>query len=104
MKNGCQFSGQASHFLRSLQKQNMDLLERIDSLIEKYKKEHRGEAPLYLVVSPDESAAVREEIRKRENAPDIAVISTYKDVRIAEHPAMLDGKMYVSNELPETGS
>lgn len=88
----------------ALKKQNMDLLARIDTLIEKYKKEHRGEAPLYLVVSPDESVAVREEIRKRENAPDIAVVSTYNDVKIAEHPAMLNGNMYVSNELPETGS
>lgn len=82
----------------------MDLLARVDALIENYKKEHRGEPPLYLVVSPDESVAVREEVRKKENAPDIAVVSTYKDVRIAEHPSMLNGKMYVSNELPETGS
>ncbi len=82
----------------------MDLLARVDMLIEQYKEAHRGEAPLYLVVSPDESSAVREAIQKKEKAPDIAVISTYQGVRIAEHPAMLNGNMYVSNELPETGS
>jgi hypothetical protein len=83
---------------------NYPLLNQIDKLISSFKENHHGEAPLYIVVSPDESKAVREELKQKENIKDGMIINTYRDIKIAEHPSLLDGKMYVSNELPETGS
>ena len=80
------------------------MLNKIDQLIEKYKKDHKGEAPLYIVLSPDESKAVMQQIKEDNNHPDNYVITTYKDIKIAEHPSLLNGNAYVSNELPETGS
>jgi hypothetical protein len=79
-------------------------LEHIDRLIEAYKKNHKGMNPLYIVLSPDEIKQARDDIRARENHPADYIITEYRDLKLAEHPALLNGQSYVSNELPETGS
>jgi hypothetical protein len=80
------------------------LLERIDKLVDKYKKEHKGEAPLYIIVSPDENEKIIQLIKAKSSLPDGHIVTTYNGIKLAEHPQQLNGKMYVSNELPETGS
>ena len=79
-------------------------LKHIDRLIDDYKKNHKGMKPLYVVLSPDEIKQTREEIRAQENHPPDYIITEYRDLKLAEHPALLNDKAYVSNELPETGS
>ena len=80
------------------------LLNKIDQLIEKYRQDHKGEAPLYIALSPEEAKAAMKEIKEENNHPDDYVITTYKNIKIAEHPSLLNGNAYVSNDLPETGS
>lgn len=80
------------------------LLQHIDSLIEKYRKNHKGEAPLYIVLSPDERKEVTEALKVRQNASEDTIITTYKDIKLTENPGLLKGNIYVGNELPETGS
>ena len=96
----------ASQFPRCIQRQKMEnhLLEKIDSLIERYKKEHKGELPLYIIVSADENKEIVNNIRSIENYPKDQIVTNYKGIKIAEHPHQGEGKIYVSNELPETGS
>jgi hypothetical protein len=88
----------------SIKNMNLELTNHIDKLIDEYTRNHAGEPPLYIVVSPDESKMLRESIRKKNDHPEEYVITTYRDIKIAEHPALLNGKSYVSSELPETGS
>jgi hypothetical protein len=80
------------------------LLERVDSLIEKYKKEHKGEAPLYIIVSADENKELMKLIKDANNFAKDQIVTSYNGIKIAEHPQQINGKIYVSNELPETGS
>lgn len=80
------------------------LLKKIDQLVEAYKKNHKGEPPIYVILSAEEIKEAREAIRNINGYPDSFVITTYKDLKLAEHPQLLPGKPYVSNELPETGS
>ena len=80
------------------------LLEKIDSLIERYKKEHKGEPPLYIVVSSEENKKIISTIRTANNYPKNQIVTEYNGIKIAEHPQQIEGKIYVSNELPETGS
>lgn len=80
------------------------LLPHVDQLIDNFKKENRNQAPLYIVMSPEESKALVEEIRVMKNHPQDYIITSYKDIKIAANPSLLNGKWYVSNELPETGS
>jgi hypothetical protein len=80
------------------------LLNHIDQLIEKFQHQNNGEKPLYVVLGPDERKEVINQIKTRKNYPSDFIVTTYHDVKLAEHPSLLNGKLYVSNELPETGS
>ena len=80
------------------------LLERIDSLVDKYKKEHKGEAPLYIILSADENKEVMKELKERKGMPEDQIVTEYKGIKLTQHPQQVNGKIYVSNELPETGS
>jgi hypothetical protein len=80
------------------------LLKIIDSLIDHYKEEHKGEPPLYIILSPDENKEVIQRIKNTNDFPDDLIVTSYKGIKLAQHPSLLNGKMYVSNELPETGS
>jgi hypothetical protein len=83
---------------------NTTILSEVDQLIDRFKKENRNQTPLYIVMSPEESKALVEEIRVMQNHPKDYIITSYKDVKIAANPSLLNGKRYVSNDLPETGS
>jgi hypothetical protein len=80
------------------------LVETIDKLIEKYKQEHKGEAPLYIILSADENKEIMSMTKTRDNLPEDHIVTSYKGIKLAEHPQQVNGKIYVSNELPETGS
>jgi hypothetical protein len=80
------------------------LLNRIDDVIERYKREHKGEAPLYIVLSSDEHKQLLGTLRKKSATPEGELITSYKGIKLAHHPGRLSGDIYVSNELPETGS
>ena len=80
------------------------LLETIDSLVDRYKKEHQGEAPLYIILSSDENKEVMNSIRSQQGLPEQQIVTSYRGIKLAHHPQQVNGKIYVSNELPETGS
>jgi hypothetical protein len=80
------------------------ILPEIDQLIERFKKDNKNQVPLYIVLSPEEGKALIEEIREKKNYPQDYIITSYNDIKIASNPSLLNGKRYVSNELPETGS
>lgn len=80
------------------------LLERVDTLIDQFKKDHHGEAPLYIVVSPEENEKLMALIREKNNYTEDQVVTEYGKSKIATHPQLNKGNIYVSNELPETGS
>ena len=90
----------------SMKKIDMEnhLLERIDTLVDKYKKDHKGEAPLYIILSDDENKAVMKELKEIKKMPEEQIVTEYKGIKLALHPQQTNGKIYVSNELPETGS
>lgn len=80
------------------------LLTRIDKLIEEYKTQHNGEPPLYIILSSDANKEVMNAIREADNIDEEHLVTEYKGIKLAQHPNLTDDKIYVSNELPETGS
>jgi len=80
------------------------LLKHIDQLLEIYKRNHKGITPLYIVLSPDEIKLARTQIKNENNHPADYVVTKYQDVNLFESPSLLPGNVYVTNELPETGS
>lgn len=93
-------------FLSVTESRSMEngLLKKIDGLIEKFKAENKGETPLYIVLSSEENKEVMAEVKARNNYPSDFIVTSYKGIKLAEHPSLLKGNFYVSNELPETGS
>lgn len=80
------------------------LLSKIDGRIKSYQNEHRGELPLYIIVSPDESQQLMEEVRKHEGHPEDVTVTTFKGMKIMPSEILKAGEVRLSNELPETSS
>jgi hypothetical protein len=81
-----------------------NLIKRVEDLITRYKKEHRGEAPSYIILSPEDGDALTEEVKGLYKQEKKDMITSYKDSKIIKNIALNNGAFYVSSELPETGS
>jgi hypothetical protein len=77
---------------------------RVDNMIAHYRKEHLQQHPLYIILSPDDGKKLVEEIRQTTSISDDHLVTKYKDAEIKTNLSIEDGKGYVGNELPETGS
>jgi hypothetical protein len=83
---------------------NNSFSAKVDTLIEAYRKDHYGEFPLYIVLSPADANRLIDDVRKNKNYDSKTIVTNYRDITIAKHDAFLEGKILLSNELPETGS
>jgi hypothetical protein len=101
VKRASDFVPDEEVILTAMEKQ---LLSEIDSMIEKYKRDHKGEPPLYIIASSDENKEIVSSIKAANNLPPDHIVTSYKGIKLTHHPGQMSGKMYVSNELPETGS
>lgn len=75
----------------------------IDQAIEDYKAMHRGENPLYCIMSMEEADQLAEALKRRDGATDL-IITSYQDIKLIRNEFMDRGEYFLSNELPETGS
>jgi hypothetical protein len=82
---------------------NKGIISKIDSLITQYQKDHT-EKPLHLVISREEGDNLINEIRTAQSIPEDHIITKYKGIRIERSVAVKEGKFFLTNELPETGS
>lgn len=80
------------------------LLSKLDSSIKNYQQEHRGELPLYIIVSPDESEQLMEEVRKREGHAEDVTVTSFKGMKIMPSDTLKPGEVRLTNELPEVSS
>jgi hypothetical protein len=80
------------------------ILQKVDTHLEKYKREHKGEKPLYIIVSPYDSDQIFDDVRKLEGHAVDVLVTSYKDIKIIKHDNLNEGELQLSNELPETGS
>lgn len=75
------------------------VLSKIEDKISRYQQEHRGERPLYIIMSDDEADKLINEIRKEDGYGDHIVITEYKGSKIVKHLALKSGELQLSNEL-----
>jgi hypothetical protein len=81
-----------------------NILSKIDTLLEKYKTDHHGEDPLYILVSADEEPVLREAVRKSDGLNPDDIVTTYRESKILRHDMLQKGDVVLTNDLPETGS
>jgi hypothetical protein len=80
------------------------ILTKVDNEIRKYKAEHRGEEPLYILISPHEADRLLDEVRNAGGYDDETVVTTYKESKIIKHDSLTKGEIRLTNDLPDTGS
>ena len=80
------------------------LLPKIDKQIENYQHDHKGEMPLYIMISSDESKRLMEEVKHIEGHSSDITVTTFKGIKIMPNDLLKQGEIRLSNELPETSS
>jgi uncharacterized protein YydD (DUF2326 family) len=80
------------------------VMDYVDSLIDTYQQKHRGEKPLYVVLSPEDNERLIEEIRMKNRYPDEQIVTRYRDVSIVNNRSVESRRGYASHELPELSS
>jgi hypothetical protein len=76
------------------------ILTKVDEQITQYKANHKGEDPLYILVSSYEEAALLEAVKKEAGAKPDHVVTRYKESKILRYEALQKGQLLVTNELP----
>jgi hypothetical protein len=80
------------------------VLSRVEDQLSKYKAEHRGESPLYIIVPVEEGDKLLEEVKEKNNHARDIVVTSYQGSKIVKHDHLKPGEIRLTNELPETGS
>ena len=80
------------------------ILSAVDSKIKSYQKEHRGDKPLFLLMTEEEADYLMEEVRVNKGYGDDIIITDYEGTKIVRDPALKKGDILLTNELPETSS
>ena len=83
---------------------NHHILPKVDDTLKKYQQEHRGESPLYILVSPHEADRLLDEVRHVNGYDPEVLVTEYKGSKIVTHGSLNKGDLRLTNELPETSS
>lgn len=83
---------------------NHRILPRVDENITRYKDEHHGEMPLYIIVSSFEADRLLEEVKSASGYDADVLVTSYKGSKIVRHDSLNQGDLRLTNELPETSS
>lgn len=83
---------------------NTTITSNIDRAIEQYRSVHRGNDPLYCIMSAEEADELTDALRHESGDDQSVIITSYQDIKIIRNNFMERGEYYLGNELPETGS
>lgn len=83
---------------------NHHVLPIIEDRIKKYKDEHRGDSPLYIILPSDEADNLIQEVKNKNGYDNNVVVTEFNGSKIVKDAALNPGEVRLSNELPETGS
>ena len=79
---------------------NSAILEKVESNLQQYQKDHKGEKPLYILVSPHEADDLLSAVKKREGYREDVLVTDFKGSKIVKYDALKQGDMRFTNELP----
>jgi hypothetical protein len=79
---------------------NHRVLPKVEEEIRKYKTDHKGEMPLYIIVSPHEADDLLEEVKAATGYDAETLVTTYQGSKIIKHDSLNKGDLRLSNELP----
>jgi hypothetical protein len=80
------------------------VLTKVDDHIQRYKSDHQGEMPLYILVSPHEADNLIAEVRQASGYEPDVLVTSYKGSKIVKHDGLKEGELRLTDELPELSS
>jgi hypothetical protein len=80
------------------------VIKKLDERIAKYREAHRGDSPLYILVSPDDEDSLFNALKENSGLTGKEILTTYKGSKIIGHYSVHPGDMMATNELPESSS
>ena len=81
-----------------------NVLKKVEEHIRKYQQNHKGEAPLYLIMASEDAERFVQEVKKQNGYDDNTIVTDYNGTKIVKHYSMTPGEIRATNEMPETGS
>lgn len=79
-------------------------ISQIEQRISDYQKAHTGQKPLFILMTEEEADVLTDEIRKAKGFDKKVMITEYNGIKIVRDPALKNGQLLMTNELPETSS
>jgi hypothetical protein len=76
------------------------ILSRVEEDLKKYQSEHKGEKPLYILVSPHEADALLSAVKTKLGFKEDVLVTEFKGSKIVKYDALKQGDMRFTNELP----
>jgi hypothetical protein len=76
------------------------ILAKVEDSLKKYQTEHKGEKPLYILVSPHEADALLSEVKTELGFKQDVLVTEFKGSKIVKYDALKQGDMRFTNELP----
>jgi hypothetical protein len=76
------------------------ILTKVEENLKKYETDHKGEKPLYILVSPYEADALFSAVKSEQGFKDDVLVTEFKGSKIVKYDALKQGDMRLTNELP----
>lgn len=76
------------------------ILSKVEDNLKKYQTEHKGEKPLYILVSPYEADTLLSEVKAELGFKEDVLVTEFKGSKIVKYDALKQGDMRFTNELP----
>ncbi|HYG01839.1 MAG TPA: hypothetical protein VD927_05295 [Chryseosolibacter sp.] len=80
------------------------IVSQVDQRINEYLKAHPGQKPLFILMTEEEADLLTTAIRNKNGYNDKVMITEYNGIKIVRDPALKNGQLLLTNELPETSS
>lgn len=76
------------------------ILSKVEENLKKYQADHKGDKPLYILVSPYEAEALFSAIKTEQGFKDDVLVTEFKGSKVVKYDALKQGDMRLTNELP----
>ena len=79
---------------------NSSILSKVEEDLKRYQTDHKGEKPLYILVSPHEADELLDAVKLDQGYSEDVLVTEFKGSKIVKYDALKKGDMRLTNELP----
>jgi hypothetical protein len=76
------------------------ILSKVEEGLKKYQRDHKGEKPLYILVSPHEADDLYSAVKSELGFKQDVLVTEFQGSKIVKYDALKEGDLRLTNELP----